>query len=229
MVQHLAFIMDGNRRWARDRGLMPLEGYREGSKTIESVIDACLAKGVKYLTLYLFSIENFRRSEQEKTQLFSLLAAEAENKIPSSNEKGVRIRFVGEKSLFPQEVSDICQRVENETAHNANLTMNLLFCYGGQQEIIRGVKECVDAVNKGILSLDDLNEKTFNSFLWLGDIPAPDLIVRTGGCTRLSNFLSYQNAYSELAFLDHNWPDLTTGDVHSLIDSFGDKSRNFGA
>jgi len=227
-LNHLACIMDGNRRWAKQRGLFAWYGHREGTEAVRTVIDFCLEKSIRYLSLYTFSLENFKRPAVEKRYLFNYLAKQSEKELPVFIKKGVRVRFVGDRSYFPESLRAMCARIEQGTAHGDRLLLNLLFCYGGQQELVAGIKDIIKDIKAGNLSEDDVNEERINQYLWTGAIPAPDLIIRTGGMQRLSNFLLYQAAYSELCFLDCMWPELSKEHLENAISSFGQSKRNFG-
>ena len=220
--------MDGNRRWAKKRGLLPWYGHREGVEAVRTVVKFCLDYKIQYLSLYTFSLENFKRPEIEKKYLFSYLAKETEKELPNFIKNGVKVRFVGDRSQFPESLKATYDCMEKETAHCKNLILNLLFCYGGQQELVAGIKDIVRDVQIGKISADQLTETQLNQYLWLGDIPAPDLIIRTGGAQRLSNFLLYQAAYSELCFLDCMWPELSVEHLEKVVSSFTNCKRNFG-
>ncbi|MBT4856373.1 di-trans,poly-cis-decaprenylcistransferase [bacterium] len=228
MIKHLACIMDGNRRWAKERGLMPWDGHREGVKAMDRVVDHCLELNIEYLTLYLFSIENFKRSEEEKKFLFTIIAKQAEKYVPKYNAKGVKVKFIGQRDLFPQSVVEMCDRIEKQTAHNTKLILNLLFCYGGQQEILAGVKTCLSKVQAGEMDIEQLDATMFKNCLWSGDVPDPDIMIRTGGASRLSNFLLFQVAYTELRFIKPFWPDMTPELLDEIIEEFNQSKRNFG-
>jgi undecaprenyl diphosphate synthase len=221
--------MDGNRRWATRHGLLSWRGHGKGAETVKRVIGFCIEKKIPYLSLYTFSIENFKRSPEELTFLFDLLASEAEKNLETFLQKGVRVRFVGDRSLFPASIIDVIERLEKETQHLDTLHVSLLFCYGGQQEIVSGIKNVVRRVQAGLLTEDQISEDLFKDFLWTSGVPEPDLIIRTGGHRRLSNFLLYQAAYSELYFLDCLWPELETTHLEQALDHFEYQKRNFGA
>jgi len=227
-LTHLACIMDGNRRWAKTRGLLPWDGHKEGAHTIRRVILYSLKKGIKYLSLYTFSLENFKRSEVEKRYLFNILAKELKQELPFFLENDVAIHFVGDRSRFPGSLKSLCCEVERKTAGCTTLSLQLLFCYGGQQEIVAAVKDIVAEVKKGNIVDKDITSELVTSFLWTGPIPAPDLILRTGGMKRLSNFLLFQAAYSEFYFLDCMWPELTEEKLESVFNKFIQDKRNFG-
>jgi undecaprenyl diphosphate synthase len=228
MMKHLACIMDGNRRWAKKRGKLSVEGHKEGVETVKLVIRFCLDKQIQHLTLYTFSLENFKRPEIEKSYLFNLIATQAQYVIDQSKKDGVRIRFIGDRSLFPHTIIAACERIERETADGMQLTVNFLFCYGGQQEIVAGVKSILLQIKSGLLSEENIDVALFRKHLWMGDTPEPELIIRTGGHKRLSNFLLFQSAYSELCFLDCMWPDLTEADLEKAIAVYTQSERNFG-
>ena len=228
MIKHMAIIMDGNRRWARSKGFLPMKGHSQGVETAKKVLEFCLKKGIRYVSLYTFSIENFNRPETEKSFLFNLLVREAKKLTKNFLKKGIRIRFVGDRSLFPKNVQATCDHIEKETAHLDKLTANLLFCYGGRQEIVAGTKKIACQVKNGQLHEDDINEEILAKNMWMNGAPSPDILIRTGGEKRLSNFLLYQAAYSELYFLDALWPAVTEADLKNVCDDFSARQRRFG-
>jgi len=227
-IKHLACIMDGNRRWACRKGILPWYGHREGADVVRVAIETCLAHDIKHLSLYAFSIENLKRSARENSYLFKLLIDEAPAVLKECIERSVRIRFVGERSLFPSEVLQTCEQLERETAHFDRMQINFLFCYGAQQELLSAVKRIVADVEEGLTCPNEISQELLEQHLWTAGMPPPDLIVRTGGGQRLSNFLLYQAAYSELYFLDCLWPDLTKKHLDDAIDYFHACKRNFG-
>ncbi len=229
MIKHLACIMDGNRRWATKQGLMPYRGHREGMETIKRVTNFCLEKGIKYLSLYTLSIENLiNRSESEKEYIFNLIIEGARQGLQDLIKQGVRVRFIGDRSLFPAQLIDVFNSLEKESAHLTKLNLNFLFCYGSRQEILGGVKNIVRQVLEGKISEDQISDEHFRQALWTGDIPEPELIIRTGKVIRLSNFLLYQAAYSEFYFPDCLWPELTEHDLQTALGNFAGSQRNFG-
>lgn len=220
--------MDGNRRWAKQRGKLSIEGHKEGVETAKRVVRFCLDAKITHLTLYTFSLENFKRPELEKNYLFDLIAMQAQWFISTAVSDGVRIRFVGDRTLFPSSAAIACERIERETTHGQRLTVHVLFCYGGQQEIIAGVKNIAQEVASGALRESDVTIDHFKKNLWLGDVPEPEIVIRTGGHKRLSNFLLFYAAYSEIYFLDCMWPDLTDAQLQNVITSYTQSERNFG-
>ena len=228
MIKHLACIMDGNRRWAKQKGWLPWVGHRQGAQAVKCVVDFCLRKKISYLSLYTFSIENFKRPEQELEYLFNMMLEEADNMLAHYQKHGVRVRFLGDRSLFPARVLPVIERIEQHTMHLTQLNLNFLFCYGGRQEIVGGIKQIIAKVKAGELSEDQLDDELFEHYLWTSGMPEPDMIIRTGGAKRLSNFLIYQSAYSEFYFLDCLWPELTEQHLEEALVFFEDTQRNFG-
>jgi undecaprenyl diphosphate synthase len=228
VIRHLALIMDGNRRWAKQRSLKPWLGHDAGTQAVREVIEFCLEQAIPYTSLYAFSLENFKRSPEEVTFLFDIFIREAEKQAPTLQEKDVRVRFIGDRELFPEHVKDSIASIEEKTAACATLTVNLLFCYGAQQELVAAVKTIAIKVQQGLLALKDISVQTVADMLWTAGVPDPELIIRTGGRQRLSNFLLYQAAYSELYFLDCLWPDIRKQHLDQALEQFKKEQRNFG-
>ena len=228
MINHLAVVMDGNRRWALKRGLKAMLGHHEGAKAIECAIKFCLESGISFLSLYTFSLENFQRSQEEKEYLFNLMVNELEQRLDYFIEKDIKIKFVGDRTIFPGQVMPTCRKVELATENCNTLTLNFLFCYGAQQEIVEAVRKLVRKVKSGELDESELSEKSLEQCLWSAGTPVPELIIRTGGRQRLSNFLLYQAAYSEFCFLDCLWPDITMDHFKTVVNNFETSTRNFG-
>ncbi len=224
MITHLACVMDGNRRWAKKQGLFPWNGHKAGVKSVQRVIEFCLQHKISYLSLYTFSLENFKRSEQERFYLFDLVVEHAQQYVTQFIEQEIAIRFSGQLSLFPQSVQDVCYDVMTKTAYGKKLTINFLFGYSGQQEIVHAAAECVEKIKKGAV----MSQELFESCLWTSGIPNPDIIIRTGGVQRLSNFLLYQSAYTEIRFLDTLWPDITESEIFNTVMSGVQAQKNVG-
>ena len=222
--------MDGNRRWAKERGALPWDGHKEGVKSVERVIDFCLAQNIPYLSLYTFSLENFKRPKQELHFLFSVLLQSIKDRIVTDMvRKNVRISFVGDRALFPESVIPVLEEIEAATCNGNVLQVQLLFCYGGRQEIIAGVHTALQKIARKELAVDALDEQTFASLLWSGKSPPPEIIIRTGGAKRLSNFLLFQAAYSEFFFIDDYWPALQSKQLETILTTYKTRQRNFGA
>ncbi len=220
--------MDGNRRWAKARGLPAWEGHRHGGKKIEDVVNFCLLKHIPYLSLYTFSLENLNRTSQELNFLFSLVAQETEHLLAFALKNNVRISFVGDRAQFPASVMPHFEKIEKETVAGDALRVHILFCYGGRQEICQSVKQIAQKVKAGKLDPEAISDDTVAQHLWTGAVPDPDLVIRTGGAQRLSNFLPYQTAYAELYFTDQFWPALTHDDLEKAVNYFHECKRNFG-
>lgn len=228
VLTHLACIMDGNRRWAKKRGLSAWQGHGEGIQIARSVVEFCLEKNIKYLTLYILSPENLSRPLQELNYLFELMATEAKKGADEYKKQGICIRFRGDRSLFPSSLIPLLDDIEKETAGMQKLQVTLLFCYGGRQEIVAAVKNIIKDVKNGSRHEDEISPDSFHSYLWTADLPDPDLIIRTGCVSRLSNFLLYQAAYSELYMLDCLWPDVTKEHLQDALDFYANTKRTFG-
>jgi len=222
-------IMDGNRRWARENGLSAVMlGHKSGVESVKVAIKFCIKKGIKYLSLFTFSIENFRRDKTEQSYIFDLLVDVIKNDLLDLIKNGIRIRFIGDRKFFPEKVRSVISEVEEKTKHLTNLNLNMLFCYGARQEIVNAAKKVAKKVSDGILSVDEIDESEFRNNLWTDDIPDADLVVRTGKVSRLSNFLLFQSAYSELMFLDCYWPEINEDRLRYCFDDFHGVQRNFG-
>lgn len=229
MLEHLACVMDGNRRWAQQRSLDPWLGHKEGFEAVKRTIEFCLKNNITHLTLYAFSIENLGRPEKERNFLFDVLAPQVAEQFEREwSEKEIAVRFIGDRTLWPKGIRPLCEKIEKRTAMYTRLRINFLLCYGGQQEIIDAVKRIASKVKKGDLSDEDITAQTFEHFLWTSGVPPADLIIRTGGGQRLSNFFLFKSAYSELYFLDTLWPDLTETDLEKATMFFNTCRRNFG-
>lgn len=229
-ITHLACIMDGNRRWAEQHGWMPWDGHRAGLKAAQRVVDFCLQEQIPYLSLYTFSLENFRRSAAELHFLFNVLMREMKDRLLEEFIiKEVCVRFVGDRAQFPKEVLPICDEIEQKTSVLSRLRVNLLFCYGGQQELVHGMRSIARKLKAGELTEEQISDELIEQSLWTAGIPAPDLIVRTGGAQRLSNFFLFKAAYSEFFFLDRFWPEIADTDLRAVMESFYIRQRNFGS
>jgi undecaprenyl diphosphate synthase len=221
--------MDGNRRWAIQQGLLSFFGHKKGLEAISLVADFCLAQKISYLSLYTYSIENLHsRSAHEQNYLFEVLAKEALDNIDTFKRKNIRIQFIGDRALFPQSVQSICEQIERKTQQCNALYLNLLLCYGGRQEIVAAAQHIATEVAQGKLRVEDITTKLFEDNLWTAGTPSPDLIIRTGGQQRLSNFLLFQCAYSELYFLDCMWPEISEQELEKALTYYSECQKNFG-
>jgi undecaprenyl diphosphate synthase len=227
LPEHIAIIMDGNRRWARKRNLPGMMGHRAGGKTVDIVTEACAELGIKALTLYAFSTENWKRPKEEVDFLLSMLKENLKNKKEKLDKNDIRFNAVGRIDDFPAELKDEIRKLMNETSGNTRMTLTLALNYGGRQEIIDAVRKVLEESKKK-RDISSLNEKTFGSYLYTGDLPEPDLIIRTSGEMRLSNFLLWQSAYSEIYVTETLWPDFNEKELKKALDEYGKRSRRYG-
>ena len=218
---HVAIIMDGNGRWARKRGLPRIYGHRAGVKAVRRTIEACLDIGVKYLTLYTFSTENWTRPPEEVMGLMKLFTDVIRKEIKNLKEKKVRVVFIGRRDGLPEEVIENMEWVSNETTKFRDLTLIIALNYSGRAEI-------VDAVNKAIEKGEKVDEESIRKFFYFPELPDPDLLIRTSGEMRISNFLLYQIAYTELYITDVLWPDFDKRELLKAIKSYSTRERRFG-
>jgi undecaprenyl diphosphate synthase len=226
--QHIAIIMDGNGRWARRRGLPVPSGHRAGVEAVRAALKTCKAKGIKALTLFAFSSENWGRPETEVRALMALLCHYLRREVEQLQRDNVRLRFIGRRDRLSRRLQRLMRRSEEATAANTDATLTLAVDYGGQWDVIDAVKTLAAEVAAGKLSADDINSERFEQTLSLGDLPAPDLCIRTGGDARISNFMLWQLAYTEFYFCDALWPDFDEAALTIAIEDFQGRERRFG-
>jgi undecaprenyl diphosphate synthase len=226
--KHVAIIMDGNGRWAKQRKLPRTAGHKEGVKATQEVIKACGEAGVKYLTLFAFSSENWNRPKTEVTALMDLFMRSLENEVQNLQENGVRLKFLGETQAFSNKLFQQIQKSEKLTAANEKLFLNIAVNYGGKWDILRATKALITEVQSGKLSVAEINDKTLEERLATENMPPPDLFIRTGGEQRISNFLLWQLAYTELYFSETLWPDFTPAELNKALDAYRSRQRRFG-
>ena len=226
---HVAIIMDGNGRWAARRGLPRVAGHREGARAVRRTIEAAMRSGVGWLTLYAFSSENWRRPQQEVSDLTGLLRAYLRSEIKELHEAGVRIRIIGERERFDADIRKGLEEAERITAGNSRLNLNVALSYGGRAEILHAARVLAEAARTGRADPAALSEEDITAALFTAGMPDPDLIIRTSGEQRLSNFLLWQAAYAELVFLDVLWPDFGASDFANALAAYGQRERRFGA
>lgn len=220
--------MDGNGRWARERGWPRLKGHEQGAANVEPVCEACIAEGVQYLTLYAFSSENWKRPAHEVSGLMLLLERFLADKVAMMNRNGVRLRTIGRTADLPGPVRKRLERAIDDTAHNTRLTLTLALNYGGRDEIVDAVRAVASEVAAGTLSPGEIMADTISAHLYTADMPDPDLLVRTSGEMRLSNFLPWQLTYTELHVTQVLWPDFGPAELRAAIADFGTRERRFG-
>lgn len=225
---HIAIIMDGNGRWANHRGLPRVAGHHAGMQVVRDVIRACDDFGISCLTLYAFSTENWKRPENEVEYLMRLPEQFFRTEIDELVERGVRVRFIGDTSQLPSYTQETVRRARERTTHNHGMIVNFALNYGGRNDIIQAVRSFAEAVTAGEQSWDAFGEATLESYLYTRDLPDPDLIIRTSGEYRTSNFLIWQAAYAELWFTEVLWPDFTRETLQLAIDDYSRRKRRYG-
>ena len=218
--------MDGNGRWAMERGKERTYGHQAGVEAVRRITSECTRLGVKYLTLYTFSTENWNRPADEVAALMGLVLTSLEDEIFMKN--NVRFRVVGDLERLPEVVRQKLHQTEEHTAKNDAMTMVVALSYSSKLELVRTIQQIAREVKDGSLSIDDIDEKTIDSRLWTNFMPDPDLLIRTGGEVRISNYLLWQIAYSELYFCDTYWPDFDEAALHKAIQSFQSRQRRYG-
>ena len=225
---HIGIIMDGNGRWARQRGLPRSAGHRAGTDATREVVRACGELGVSYLTTYVFSAENWGRPSSEVSMLMDLLVEMTKKEIASLNANNVRLRAIGDLSRVPPKTRQVLLNGIEETRNNTGLNLNLAISYGGRSEIVNAAREFARKAAEDPSLIDLLDEASFREYLFTKDIPDPELIIRTGGDKRISNFLLWQAAYSELYITDVLWPDFNKDCLIEAIEDFSRRDRRFG-
>ena len=228
LPRHVAIIMDGNGRWAKQHKLNVAMGHRQGVETLREIIRHTDDLKIEALTIYAFSTENWNRSKEEVAALMQLILDFFKSEIDELDEKNVRILILGEKDVFPDKQREVLTQAENRTADNTGLTLNICLNYGGRAELVRAAKSIVEDVQAGKLSLDKVDEKTISDRLYTANQPDVDLMIRTSGEMRLSNFLLYQCAYAEFLFPRVLWPDFSVQDYDEALISYGGRERRFG-
>lgn len=226
--QHVAIIMDGNGRWARQKFLPRQFGHKEGVNSLKRIVKHCVHLGIKVLTVYAFSTENWARPEEEVSFLMSLMEKTIHTEIQELDEQGVRIRMIGDRTTLSQQYRQLWERAEERTHSNNILQLNIAFNYGGRNEIVNAARSLIQDVLAGKLTFADITEQQFSNALYTQNLPDPDLIIRTGGEYRMSNFLLWQAAYAEWYFTDVLWPDFGTEEFEKALESYTYRERRFG-
>ena len=226
--QHVAIIMDGNGRWAQSRGRPRTFGHSKGVETVRDIVEVAGELGVKTLTLFSFSTENWSRPADEVGALFELMKRYVAADLASLNKRGVRIRILGRRDDLSGDLLSIVEKAEQETAANGRFHLNIAFNYGGRDEILRATRRMADSVARGDLSAEDIDEARFNAALDTAGLPDVDLLIRTSGEQRISNFLLWQAAYAEFYFTDVLWPDFDKAELICALDAFKARQRRYG-
>ena len=226
--QHVAIILDGNGRWAKSKGMPRNYGHMEGAKTVEKICEEAWRMGIKYLTVYAFSTENWKRPKEEVDALMRLLRNYMKTCLKTAEKNDMRVRVIGDKNGLDEDIRVKIQELEEASKNNGGLNFQIAINYGSRDEIIRSVRKIMKDVKEGKLEPDQMNEELFDSYLDTAGIPSPDLLIRTSGEQRLSNFLMWQLAYTEFYFTDVPWPAFTKADLEKAIEKYNKRDRRFG-
>lgn len=226
---HVGIIMDGNGRWATRRGLTRLIGHKRGASQVKKVVKCCPDLGVKTLTLYAFSTENWKRAAHEVEGLMKLFRGYMANNLVELHDKNVRVRFLGDPSPLSSDILVLMEKLRSLTENNTGLQLNVAINYGGRNEIVRAAQAIASKVQKDEMTVADITEDSFSEHLDTRDQNDPDLIIRTAGEMRLSNFMTWQSAYSEFAFLQESWPDFSPQVFENTLKNYSTRTRQFGA
>lgn len=226
--RHLAIIMDGNGRWAKSKGLPRAAGHRAGAETLRAIVEACVEVGIDYLTVYAFSTENWKRPSDEVNALMGLLVEYIEKELDELKRNGIKIKTIGNIYGLPSSAVARVEKAEKETAHNQKLVLQIALNYGGRKEILDAVKNIAGEVAAGKLTAETIDQETLEEHLYTAGIPDPDLLIRTAGELRLSNFLLWQSAYTEFWFTEVFWPDFTAQHLYQAIYDYQYRQRRFG-
>ena len=228
LPQHVTVVMDGNGRWAKKRFMPRSAGHKAGVKATRRIVELCSIKAIDSLTLFAFSSENWNRPAQEVSSLMSLFLSTLNSELNKLHEQGVRIRFIGDRSRFAENLQQSIKAAENKTAANTRLNLNIAANYGGRWDIVNAARKLTHKIVDGRLAPEQLDEQAFANELCLSDIPEPDLFIRTGGEQRISNFLLWQIAYTELYFTDTLWPEFDDAEFERALEWYATRQRRFG-
>ncbi|MFZ2654743.1 MAG: isoprenyl transferase [Victivallales bacterium] len=227
-IRHIAIIMDGNKRWAEKHGLPTLKGHSKGAETVLKIVKAAKEFGIEYLTLYAFSTENWKRAKYEVEGLMSLLRSFIKSNLDEIDREGVRLRAIGQIDKIPWQTRKILLDAIKKTEKNKNGNLTLALSYGGRTEIVDAVKKISNDVSEGKIKVREIDEAIFSRYLYAPDMPDPDLLIRTSGEFRISNFLLWQISYSEIWITETLWPDFSRDDLKEAIDAFYSRKRRYG-
>lgn len=225
---HVGIIMDGNGRWAKKRGMPRSFGHQKGASVFKTISRYCRDKGIKYLTVYAFSTENWKRSSEEVSGIMELFREYLKD-VKNYTKDNIRVNFIGDRSVLDDDIIALMEDTEQTSQDYTAMTLNIAINYGGIPEITHSFKEIAKKIKNGEISIEDVTEEEISNNLYTSGQPNPDLIIRTGGEYRLSNFLTYQSAYSELYFTDVLWPDFSPKDIDKAVEEFSKRNRRFGS
>lgn len=229
MPKHIAIIMDGNRRWAKQKGLDGSLGHKKGAEVLEEVAKYCNKMGLEALTVYAFSTENWKRTKEEVGAILLLLQMYLDKFLKTAYLENIKLRVIGDREHnMPEEIKTKMIKMEERTKNNTGLKFNIAFNYGGRDEIVKATKAIAEKVKNGEINIEDIDENMISNNLYTKGLPDPDLLIRTSGELRTSNFLPWQITYSEFMFLDKYWPDFTTADIDNAIEVYSKRQRRVG-
>lgn len=228
LPKHIAIIMDGNRRWAKEKGIETRLGHKEGAETLKKIAKYANNIGVKYLTVYAFSTENWKRTKEEVGALMGLLQMYVADFLKDSDLENVKVNVLGDLTKLDKGLQNSIAKAIDKTKNNTGLTLNIAFNYGGRDEIARATQRIAEKVQNGEINVKDINEQLISENLYTAGQPDPDLLIRPGGEKRISNYLLWQLAYTEFLFIDKYWPDFTEKDLDEAIEIFESRNRKFG-
>lgn len=229
LPKHIAIIMDGNRRWARERNKIASFGHKEGAKTLEKIVRYANKIGIEHITVYAFSTENWKRTKEEVSALMLLFQNYLDDYAKRADSENIKVKIVGNTKQLSQRMQDSIKECMERTKNNTGIVFNIALNYGGRDELIHAIKDIAEDVKEGNLEIDNITEDTVSQRLYTKGQPDPDLLIRTSGELRLSNFLPWQLVYSEFLFIDKNWPDFTEEDLDMAIVEYQKRTRKFGA
>lgn len=229
LPKHIAIIMDGNRRWARNKGLPVSLGHKEGAKTLEKIVRYANKIGIKYITVYAFSTENWKRTEEEVSTLMKLIQSYLDDYSKRADSENIRVKILGRREGLSENMKSGIEKCMERTKNNTGITFNIALNYGGRDEIVNAVKNIAQKVKENEINIEDITEQTISDNLYTQDQPDPDLLIRTSGEIRLSNFLPWQLVYTEFIFIEKNWPDFNEQDLDEAIEIYQKRNRKFGA
>ena len=229
LPKHIAIIMDGNRRWAKNKGLPVSFGHKEGAKTLEKIVRYANKIGIKHITVYAFSTENWKRTEEEVSTLMGLFQSYLDDYSKRADSENIRVKIIGSKVGLSEKMKNSIEKCMERTKKNTGTTFNIALNYGGRDEIISAVKNIAQKVKENKIEIEDINEKMISDNLYTSEQPDPDLLIRTSGEIRLSNFLPWQLVYTEFLFIEKNWPDFDEKDLDEAIELYQKRNRKFGA
>ena len=229
LPKHIGIIMDGNRRWAKSQGLSISKGHKEGAETLKKIAKYANKIGIEYITVYAFSTENWKRAKEEVSALMLLLQNYVDDFIRQTSTENIKIQFLGDVTVLSNNLQKSINKCIEKTKNNTGLTLNIAFNYGGRLELVRAVKEIAKKVKQNELEIENIDEDIISNELYTAGQPDPDLVIRTSGELRLSNFLPWQSVYSELLFVEKYWPAFSEEDLDKTIIEYQKRTRNFGA